>query len=347
MAREWLRPSPVSALRASSHESPPPRPRAHALLGLAAEAETQAKPSMEDALDAALSIARQPTKRLESPALALLLRVRDHLKPSPLPSVQKTVKPLDVPNLPRFAVAGSGPGGGVGASAGAGGGVGGGEAGAARPLSSQQRARPIRAPMVSRKRRRIVQRASSPSHLRIEQAEATTYGPEYLTEMPGRARVDALLRSVSEIFYHRRETPDGGGGSEVFAPLPPHNEYSTYEILSSPLRRPAAWDSWTPREVALFEAGICRFGKDFSAIVRATGLKKSVHEVVEFYYTAWKHSAHYRIWKDGGLVAAAAPAAPAVAAAAAASSSSSNTSSSSAAPLAAAAAAAAAAPPPP
>ena len=36
--------------------------------------------------------------------------------------------------------------------------------------------------------------------------------------------------------------------------------------LTSPSRRKTIWEDWSPRQVALFEAGILQYGKDFSTI---------------------------------------------------------------------------------
>ena len=43
-------------------------------------------------------------------------------------------------------------------------------------------------------------------------------------------------------------------------------EYPTLDLLLSPLRKSNVLDDWCPREIALFEAGICAVGKDFHAI---------------------------------------------------------------------------------
>ena len=52
-------------------------------------------------------------------------------------------------------------------------------------------------------------------------------------------------------------------------------------------------DKWTVREIAIFEAGICAYGKEFHTIAKlckipnAEKLSKICNEVVEFYYV-WK-----------------------------------------------------------
>lgn len=75
-------------------------------------------------------------------------------------------------------------------------------------------------------------------------------------------------------------------------------EYSTLDQLCNPLRKPNPLDSWSPKEIALFEAGICAVGKEFHDIARIIGTKKT-NEVIDFYYI-WKKSSHYAMWKHYG-----------------------------------------------
>jgi hypothetical protein len=92
-------------------------------------------------------------------------------------------------------------------------------------------------------------------------------------------------------------------------------------------------DNWTLREIALFEAAMCAFGKDFHAVQQAVLLEsladlailsrcvlckcftfhvllslllsrvqvktKTTNDIVDFYYM-WKKSTHYMIWKSSG-----------------------------------------------
>jgi len=53
-------------------------------------------------------------------------------------------------------------------------------------------------------------------------------------------------------------------------------EYPTLDLLLSPLRKVHVLDNWAPREIALFEAGICAVGKDFHAI--ANLVRQQAHE---------------------------------------------------------------------
>lgn len=66
--------------------------------------------------------------------------------------------------------------------------------------------------------------------------------------------------------------------------------------LTSPLRRTAIWEDWSPREVALFEAGLMQYGKDFSRIANKHLAHKQTKDVVAFYYV-WKKTQHYQEWK--------------------------------------------------
>lgn len=47
--------------------------------------------------------------------------------------------------------------------------------------------------------------------------------------------------------------------------------------------------------MAVFEAAICVYGKEFYYISRAVKTK-STQECIEFYYS-WKFSSHYYAWK--------------------------------------------------
>jgi hypothetical protein len=66
-------------------------------------------------------------------------------------------------------------------------------------------------------------------------------------------------------------------------------QYPTLDLWLSPLRKPHVLDNWCPREIALFEAGICAVGKDFHAIARLLQTK-SCKECVDFYYVSSRHS---------------------------------------------------------
>eukprot|EP00472_Partenskyella_glossopodia_P011998 CAMPEP_0197518190 /NCGR_PEP_ID=MMETSP1318-20131121/3317_1 /TAXON_ID=552666 /ORGANISM="Partenskyella glossopodia, Strain RCC365" /LENGTH=374 /DNA_ID=CAMNT_0043068313 /DNA_START=1 /DNA_END=1125 /DNA_ORIENTATION=+ len=81
-----------------------------------------------------------------------------------------------------------------------------------------------------------------------------------------------------------------------------YREYSSLEVLLSPLRRPLAIDKWCARDVALFEAGICAHGKDFEKVAKLIPGKNTAG-VVKFYYSTWKLSKNYLKWATSGLSA--------------------------------------------
>jgi hypothetical protein len=70
---------------------------------------------------------------------------------------------------------------------------------------------------------------------------------------------------------------------------------TTLGILKNPARPRQVLDEWAPKQVALFEAAICIYGKNFYAIQKVVETK-TLKQVIEFYYL-WKKSSHYTIWK--------------------------------------------------
>ena len=74
--------------------------------------------------------------------------------------------------------------------------------------------------------------------------------------------------------------------------------YSTINLILSPLRKRSPLDEWNPREIALFESGMCSKGKQFYEISKIIG-SKNTKQCVEFYYY-WKQSSHYAVWKALG-----------------------------------------------
>eukprot|EP00742_Colponemidia_sp_Colp-10_P007465 GILJ01008041.1.p1 GENE.GILJ01008041.1~~GILJ01008041.1.p1 ORF type:complete len:237 (+),score=14.99 GILJ01008041.1:29-739(+) len=72
--------------------------------------------------------------------------------------------------------------------------------------------------------------------------------------------------------------------------------FSTLDMLVSPVRQVHILESWTPRDIALFESGVCKYGKNFHFIQKLMP-HKSTQDIVSFYYI-WKTSSHYKIWKE-------------------------------------------------
>lgn len=97
-------------------------------------------------------------------------------------------------------------------------------------------------------------------------------------------------------------TPSGGA-----KPNPSHfaslalSDYGTLDSLLCPLRAPSVLDDWSPRQIALFECGICALGKNFYSISKVLlQSQKSTSECIDFYYKCWKKSKHYAQWKEVG-----------------------------------------------
>ena len=76
----------------------------------------------------------------------------------------------------------------------------------------------------------------------------------------------------------------------------PLQHMSALAYLKSAVRRPTVLEQWSPYEIALFEAAIAEYGKEFGRIARDIGTHKSTKDVIDFYYI-WKKTAHYQQWK--------------------------------------------------
>ena len=58
---------------------------------------------------------------------------------------------------------------------------------------------------------------------------------------------------------------------------------------------PKKSDVWTAEDIALFEASLCIYGKDFSK-AKDIILTKTLAQIVQFYYL-FKMTDHYQVWK--------------------------------------------------
>jgi len=67
-------------------------------------------------------------------------------------------------------------------------------------------------------------------------------------------------------------------------------------LLKSQYRKSEILDAWTPFDVALFVAGITRFGRDWES-VKSILPHKSASELSQFYYSVWKGSRMNHNWK--------------------------------------------------
>ena len=87
----------------------------------------------------------------------------------------------------------------------------------------------------------------------------------------------------------------GSYGYNTSAQKYPLNAVSTLSYLKSPLRRPRILETWSPLEIATFEAAISEYGKEFVSIQKEIGTK-TTRQVIDFYYI-WKKTSHYQEWK--------------------------------------------------
>ena len=174
-------------------------------------------------------------------------------------------------------------------------------------------------------RAKLVPRCTSPSHFLIDDpaalasassafptaasssSAALALAPSSAASLPStsassrhidKLRTDALLSSISSMYYRPRLVHPSAADVYVSADYD-RFEYPTADALLSPLRKASVLDEWAPLEVALFESGICSYGKDFHAISRLMGGRKTCGQCVEFYYV-WKKSGHYAMWKEYG-----------------------------------------------
>jgi hypothetical protein len=76
----------------------------------------------------------------------------------------------------------------------------------------------------------------------------------------------------------------------------PQTANEAIELLQSSYRKNEVIDSWSPLEIALFIAGITRFGRDWESI-KSILPSKSAMELSQFYYSVWKGSKMYGTWK--------------------------------------------------
>ncbi|CAK63852.1 unnamed protein product (macronuclear) [Paramecium tetraurelia] len=67
------------------------------------------------------------------------------------------------------------------------------------------------------------------------------------------------------------------------------------DILISPLRNDFAFETWTPKEIAIFECGLCRYGKQYEFLSHLIKTKNA-QDIIQFYYF-WKFTSHYKLWK--------------------------------------------------
>lgn len=98
---------------------------------------------------------------------------------------------------------------------------------------------------------------------------------------------------VGELMYPKTLFgPYGFSSSEGRFPL---ERITALGYLMSPLRRQSVVEKWSPLEVALFEAALTLYGKEFHTVQKYVKTK-TTKEIIEFYYD-WKKTSHYKEWK--------------------------------------------------
>ena len=76
----------------------------------------------------------------------------------------------------------------------------------------------------------------------------------------------------------------------------PRSATQAIELLQSSFRKSEVIDSWSPLEIALFIAGITRFGRDWESMKSILPMKSAM-DLSRFYYSVWKGSKMYGTWK--------------------------------------------------
>ncbi|GAB5372679.1 hypothetical protein AAMO2058_001685300 [Amorphochlora amoebiformis] len=108
-----------------------------------------------------------------------------------------------------------------------------------------------------------------------------------------RETVDEFLDRSGELFFAKRDSRDQlwqelESGFER-ARIPPRY------LAQGVGRESRVWETWTPYDMAIFEAGVCANGKIFHK-TRKLLPHKTINEIITFFY-AWKASSHYHMWK--------------------------------------------------
>ena len=68
------------------------------------------------------------------------------------------------------------------------------------------------------------------------------------------------------------------------------------DILINPVTPTFVFEKWSPKEIAIFEEGILRFGKQFEFISELIGTKNS-KDVYEF-YLEWRSTSHFKSFRS-------------------------------------------------
>mmetsp|Transcript_12527 Transcript_12527/g.18916 ORF Transcript_12527/g.18916 Transcript_12527/m.18916 type:complete len:185 (-) Transcript_12527:230-784(-) len=104
---------------------------------------------------------------------------------------------------------------------------------------------------------------------------------------------DDYVDIVGDIMYPKCSFGSSNVSEEE--PKLPFEKLNTLGYLLNPIRHRTVLEKWCPFEVAVFEASICLYGKNFHEIAKKIETK-TCKEVIEFYYE-WKKTHHYEQWK--------------------------------------------------
>lgn len=76
----------------------------------------------------------------------------------------------------------------------------------------------------------------------------------------------------------------------------PFDRINTLGYLLNPIRHRTVIEKWAPLDIAVFEASITLYGKNFNKIKKNLQTK-TCKDIIEFYYE-WKKTNHYEQWKQ-------------------------------------------------
>ncbi len=100
-----------------------------------------------------------------------------------------------------------------------------------------------------------------------------------------------LIKSSRQLLSNNPKKKKNAGKAQL-AGIHHHNTLGT---LTSPLYNPTIQEQWSPHEIAVFESGMCAYGKRFHSIQKLIK-NKTTQQVVDFFYI-WKKTDKYKTWK--------------------------------------------------
>jgi hypothetical protein len=110
--------------------------------------------------------------------------------------------------------------------------------------------------------------------------------------------INSMLSTVSNLYHNHSlnvSMNDKGELNVESKELDSDTSSASTKWITSRKRQPHVFDSWTAKDIALFENGLTQYGKQFHLIQRLLGQSKSVKDCVDFFYE-WRGSSHYYIW---------------------------------------------------